>query len=384
MKKILICLAALVALAGCQKWTETESAFEPKEVPIGGGFDDEYYANLRLFKATMKYRKISWAWYGGWSAVGSYNYGTMAGLPDSLDVVSLWGGWDYSGNTPNVIEAKKKDMEYVQKVKGMRIVATDLIGNFDTARINSFGWVGDLDPKGASVSVGQHSMYSALCTPEQESAIRKYARWVGERVLALGYDGYDIDYEIGWGSRGTLVEYQDRMRIYVDEISKMMGPKSGTDKLFVIDGAICNLPTPEMARCFDWLVIQSYRCGSYTDLNTGGNRCSQAVNRIKTCGMSVDSIVRMLVMTEDYEGGRGGQGGVPHASEFHGSVNSLLGMALWQPVYNGVRYERSGGCGAYHVEYEYAAKRTDGKFPGWYPWMREAIQAMNPANVKNK
>ncbi|GHU99249.1 endoglycosidase [Bacteroidia bacterium] len=389
MKKALMYIA-VVALAGwsvvgCSKWTESDPAFEPDNLPIGGGFDEEYYANLRAYKSTMHNRRIFFSWYGGWSAVSAYNYGAMAGLPDSMDVVAMWG----TGG--GMTEFKKRDMEYIQKVKGTRVIVTDLIGNLDTTKIKEFGWEGDLDPRGAQVNVaasGTQNMYSAPLTDVQEQALRKYARWKIQSILDEGYDGYDIDWELGWysaGFVGTLTHYQERMRVYVDEISKFCGPKSGTDKLFVFDGAICYLPTPEMARCFDWLVIQAYDCASYTSLNTATNRGAQAVNRIKVSGMPIDSIIRKLVMTENYEkyGATGGR--TPYTLEFPipgKTVASLYGMAVWEPIYEGVRYECSGGCGAFHIEYEYES--DGGGRPTPYPFAREAIQAMNPAQPIKK
>ena len=50
---------------------------------------------------------------------------------------------------------------------------------------------------------------------------------------------------------------------------------------------------------------------------------------------------------------------------------SLLGMAGWHPEEG-----RKGGCGAYHMEYEYAHDPE-------YKFMRQAIQIMNPANPNN-
>lgn len=387
MKRTFMYIAAITLIGwsmfGCDKWTEQDSAFEPANLPIGGGFDEEYYANLRAYKSTMHNRKIFFSWYGGWSAVSAYNYGAMAGLPDSMDVIAMWG----TGG--GMTEPKRRDMEYVQRVKGTRVIVTDLIGSFDQTKLDEFGWEGDLDPKGATEPGLQNGgiLYTVPMTPVQEEAVRKYARWKIQTIFDEGYDGYDIDYEIGWGSSGTLVGYKDRMRVYVDEISKFCGPKSGTDKLFLIDGAICNLPTPEMARCFDWLVIQAYDASSFTSLNsTTGNRLGKAVDRIKTCGMPVDSIIRKIIMTENYEKYAATGGRTPYTLEFpiNGKTTcaSLFGMAVWEPVYEGVRYERSGGCGAFHVEYEYEA--DGGGRPTPYPFAREAIQIMNPAQPIKK
>ena len=57
-------------------------------------------------------------------------------------------------------------------------------------------------------------------------------------------------------------------------------------------------------------------------------------------------------------------------------VPSLIGFAHWTPEYDGKKYVK-GGVGAYHMEYEYNIPGADSP----YPFMRQAIQIMNPAKV---
>lgn len=52
-------------------------------------------------------------------------------------------------------------------------------------------------------------------------------------------------------------------------------------------------------------------------------------------------------------------------------MNSLQGMARFNPEQG-----RKGGCGTYHMEYEYAHNPE-------YKYLRQAIQIMNPANHNN-
>ncbi|MDR0508016.1 MAG: glycoside hydrolase family 18 [Dysgonamonadaceae bacterium] len=377
--KIILTIIVLSVLGSCEQWTETESKYEPGDISLGINNDEAYYANLRAYKATMFDRKLSWGWFGGWTGVGASMLSSLNGLPDSLDIAAIWGDWR------TMTDARKADLERTQKIKGTKVVVTELIGSFnwrglapediaDEDVMNYWGWEGELDPKGDYVSVTIGRLYTAMPTPAQEAAIRKYARTVAENILSLGYDGYDIDYEIGWGSAGNLVEYSERLIIYVDELGKYMGPKSGTDKLLIFDGAICNVPEPIGPYC-NLFVIQAYTSNSYNNLNTGINRFSGAVNAFKNV-MSVEEIAKKTVMTEDYENSRASTGGVNHTLESGEVTNSVKGMALWQPTYNGVKYERSGGFGAYHIEYEY---NSVGKISGFYPWIREAIQTVNPA-----
>lgn len=370
--KLILLIMAATIFVSCEDWNEVEAKYQVEYIETGSGHDEEYYKNLRAFKATMLDRKLSWGWFGGWAGVGAFMNTSLSGLPDSLDIVSLWGDWTI------LTEARKKDLEYVQKVKGTKVVACSLIGDIgqgftpEGVDFNEYwGWEGDIKP----------SNKNEVPTEAQEKVIRKYARLTAELILENGYDGYDIDYEIGYGSSGNLVEYPERLLVYVDELSKYFGPKSGTDKLLIIDGAIRNVPK-KIALYFDLYVIQAYRASSFNNLNTGDNRFSQAVNNFKDL-MPINEIAEKIVMTEEYEQSQWKTGGVNFTLPDRSVVNSLKGMALWVPEYGGVKYPRSGGSGVYHIEYEYDATATNG-YSGFYPWIREAIQVMNPSPANQK
>lgn len=369
-KLIVLFAATIICLTSCDEWTDVKSKFEPDILNPGFDKDETYYENLRAFKATMFDRKLSWVWFGGWTGEGAYMLNSLSGLPDSLDIVSIWGDWSF------MTEARKKDLEYVQKVKGTKVLACSLIGDLGAGFTPDgedfaeyWGWEGELRP----------SNKNEVPTEAQEIIIRRYARETAERIISNGLDGYDIDYEIGFGSKGTLVEYHERFYVYVDELSKYFGPKSGTDRLLVVDGAIVNVPR-KTALYFDLYVIQAYRARSFSALNNGTNRFVSTVERFKDL-MTVEEQARKTVMTEEFEKGQHLTGGVDFRLPSGEIVNSLKGMALWNPSYGGIDYERSGGAGVYHVEYEYEVNATNG-YLGFYPWMREAIQTMNPAKVE--
>ena len=378
LKISIFVIAASFIFSSCDDWTQVEPYFEPETIGFGDGKDEAYYENLRAFKATMLDRKLSFAWFGYWNATGSYLSNSLSGLPDSMDVISIWGDtWkdlDKGG--------RREDLEYVQKVKGTKVLVCDLIGSIGSGYTPAgvsfqehWGWEGDLNLPTVT------ERRTTVPTPNQEAIIRKYARLYAEDIIARGFDGYDMDFEIGYGSAGTLVEYYERLRVYLDEMSKYFGPKSGTGRLMIMDGAVNNLPS-FVARYFDFFVIQAYNSGGDSDLNLAGvtaNRFGAAVNTLRSEYATIDSIAERVVMAENWEGGRHATGGrVGYTSALGGSVPSLKGMALWIPTHSGISYRRSGGCGVFHVEYEYGVPATNG-YTGFYPWMREAIQIMNPA-----
>ncbi len=71
-------------------------------------------------------------------------------------------------------------MEYVQKVKGTKVVVTLFSAK-----------VGDDMPEDPIYDIG-NSSDEAVVRP----AIRKYAEAIYDAVVAAGYDGYDWDYEL--------------------------------------------------------------------------------------------------------------------------------------------------------------------------------------------
>jgi hypothetical protein len=379
LKMILIIFATTIFVS-CEKWTDIESKYEPDRLDVGVTKDEAYYKNLRMFKATMFDRKLSWGWFGGWTGTGSYMLSSLSGLPDSLDLVGIWGEWRI------ITDERAKDLEYVQKVKGTKVVITELVGNFgwlgfapegtetEEQALAYFGWEGEVDPHNSKS--GTYRMYNDPVTAAQEAAIRKYARAVVEAITENGFDGYDMDWEANW-TRGSLASYSERMFVYIDEMSKYFGPKSGTERLLIVDGYIDRLPK-KLCPYFNLFIIQAYRANSFAVLNgaySGDNRFGSVVRNFIDF-LSVDEIAKKTVVTEEYEQGQSATGGVKFILPWGEETNSLKGMAMWNPEYENVKYERSGGCGVYHIEYGYA---VTGRIPGFYPWIREAIQVMNPA-----
>ena len=107
MKKIYLLYIVLISLAttsliGCSDWTESEAKTFPESI-----VSDEYYAALRAYKQTD--HQVAFGWFGGWSGEGAYMKSSLAGIPDSVDIVSIWGNWS------NITEAQKKDLQFCQQ-----------------------------------------------------------------------------------------------------------------------------------------------------------------------------------------------------------------------------------------------------------------------------
>lgn len=353
------------SLIGCSDWTETEAKEFPESIT-----SDDYYASLRAYKKTD--HQVAFGWFGGWSGEGAYMKSSLAGIPDSVDFVSIWGNWS------NLTEAQKQDLRFCQDVKGTRFTMCFIVRNVgeqitpkevrenweaqgfasEQEAVNDFwGWPSDTSDKTAV-----------------EAAIRKYANAIADTINKYGYDGFDIDYEPNYGNSGNIVDDDDRMFIFVDELGKHFGPKSGTDKLLVIDGEPQSIASrPEIGLYFNYFIIQAYNSSSDANLDkrliNGG---VAGAGLVQTYGgvMSEEQITRMTIMTENFEATDAAMdGGYSYTDRFGNSMKSLEGMARWQPS-NGFR---KGGAGTYHMEAEFGTSPE-------YKNLRRAIQIMNPSS----
>src|SRR4051812_1074058 len=88
----LLLFISLVSVVGCKKDVKT------LEVQTPYTYDEQYYANLKAYKQTQ--HTVCFGWYAAYAPIaGSTGYKDPAswgerimGLPDSMDIVSLWMG----------------------------------------------------------------------------------------------------------------------------------------------------------------------------------------------------------------------------------------------------------------------------------------------------
>lgn len=154
-------------------------------------------------------------------------------------------------------------MEYVQKVKGTKVVVTLFSAK-----------VGDDMPEDPIYDIG-NSSDEAVVRP----AIRKYAEAIYDAVVAAGYDGYDWDYEPSQGTGNYLWTNKTQRRIFVEELGYWFGAGSQrTDRdgrkstipglLFIIDGEVgtwTHMDKDWESQYVDYFVLQAY--GSTTESN---------------------------------------------------------------------------------------------------------------------
>ena len=370
MKKIYLLYGLFLSVItslfiSCSDWTDAEREVFPEEMT-----SEEYYAALRAYKQTD--HQIAFGWFGNWTGEGAFMKNSLAGIPDSVDIVSIWGNWS------NLTEAQKKDLEFCQKTKGTRFTLCFIITSVGT-QITPQEVYDTWEEKGYSSE--QEAVNDFWEWPEDESdeaaveaSIRKYASAIADTITKYGYDGFDIDYEPNYGNNGNIVDDDDRMFIFVDELGKYFGPKSGTGKLLLIDGEPQSITSrPEIGHYFDYFVIQAYNASGDSNLDrrliNGG---VAGPGLIQTYGeeLGEERVTNMTIMTENFEAVDAAMnGGYDYTDRYGNTMKSLEGMARWQPS-NGFR---KGGVGTYHMEAEYGTTPE-------YKNLRKAIQIMNPSS----
>lgn len=329
MKKIyrlnlLIASFFVLLTTSCEEWTEVEAKdfFENTKT-------EKYYANLRAYKKSD--HPISFGWYSKWFCNGPVGVNYLMGLPDSLDIVSMWGG-----STPSS-EAHIKDRDEVKRLKGTRLVDVILLGGIDEKQFN---WSNE---------------------DNGESAVRAYARFLVDALEKNCLDGLDLDYEPHYGARGNLVQSKQRMFYLVDELSKYLGPKSGTGRLLIVDGEPQAMPK-ETGPMFDYFIVQAYNCHNDDNLDF---RLNQSIRNFEGV-LTPEEVTKKYVVTETFE-----SGGVKNYTDRNGKFYewTLQGMYNWKPK-TGVPI---GGFGTYKMENVFMCTPK--------PWQlyREGIQTLNPS-----
>lgn len=288
----------------------------------------------------------------------------MRGIPDSVDLVSIWGNWK------NITPDQDADLRFCQKVKGTKFLLCFIVHNLgdqltpEGQTIQEYwGWEGELIP---DRPYQRWEMIDTEVTPDQETIIRKYAKQIIDTIAKYNYDGFDIDYEPNYqGKWGSLANYPKRMSVFIDELSKYLGPKSGGEKILVIDGEPQSMPS-ERGECMNYFIVQAYECSGDANLDS---RLKSTIDNFDGY-LSPQEVAKKYIVTENFES-FAQDGGVAFTDRYGNKMQSLEGMARWTPIIDDQKVSK-GGVGTYHMEYDYP-------FTPEYKWLRAAIQIMNPS-----
>ncbi len=341
---LLALLISAFALASCD--TDTE-ALEVQKLKT---YDEQYYKNLRDYKKSD--HCLSFGWYAAYAPIeGVEGYKDPAswgeriiGLPDSLDICSLWMGIPSDDpNSDGYAPIAYADMKFVQEKKGTRFVSPTIM---------------KLANRKFSLN-GQDYDFSDVSQRNKEG-IEAFAQYLVNEVLDAGIDGIDLDFE----PEGDWIGSTENFMILVKHIAKYFGPGPDAmypDKLLCID-FYGQAPPRETEPYVNYYIRQSYGASSASTLQSQYNTISWAPSH-------------KFIVTETF-GDYYENGGVAFTEADGNTVTtkgstmySLEGMARWNPTQG-----RKAGFGAFYFDRDYYSKTG---IP--YYNMRRCIQIANPA-----
>lgn len=321
---IVMFAASFSIILACKKNTEPQ-ALNIQKARVN---TQEYLANLRAYKKSD--HAIAFGWFGS-SGGASSNGQKYSGIPDSVDIVSLWGGF------PNA--EGWVDLHKVQEQKATKFV---MVVFDDSKFLNNWSKEKDF---AATYDKGDDQLLIGF---------NKIAQNLRDTISKYQLNGLDLDHEpnvcgCDWG----LLKDSRKYSMFLAVLSIYFGPLSTTDKLLIVDGEY-SMITSAAAKGLDYIVSQAYYTTSPSSLQNRYNTVPAGFPTTK------------FVVTEDFERSWA-TGGSTYTDPVRGTMPSLLGMAYWNPTQG-----RKGGMGAYHIEYEFPADPD-------YKYLRQAIQIQNPA-----
>ena len=381
MKKSSIILAAALVFGVVFSCTKPEALNLQPEYK----YTDAYYEALRAYKKSD--HSICYLWFADYGVPSSPAY-RFAGIPDSVDVVSLWGGIPKEGTLD------RKEMYEMREKKGTKLVAVKIIrlahttylpdwalkiqipsymNGFDThAGYNSTYETtfaerlaaGDTEVVAAAaaesaarmsgtraliadMSANQHRTLISG-TEGEADAVYEYPEWcvyaaedLLDEIREHDLDGYDLDYE----PEGDALS-GECMRTFLQYLSQFIGPASpNPEMILAVDG---NQPPAGTENLCTYWIAQSYgQTLSDSRFNREGWKNSQ------------------LIFTENI-------------GDYWASGGNMLQQAAFQPSTGG----RKGGFGAFHGQRDYNTTDSGANKDVPYGNLRKAIQLQNPAVTK--
>ena len=321
--------AALFVLSafftGCEKWTEPEA----KEFLVPEP-SEEYKQNIKDYLNSP--HKVMFGWFGSqnaWSGKTSgVKGGSLMGLPDSLDFVSLWlqwGPWN---------EAQIADLKEFQ-ASGRRAVLCWRCGSIGD-NLTPSEWKGKED-EFWGYTRGDWSTYVP--------AAEKYAMAIVDSCRRHGFDGFDYDCE----DSGTLFSPQ-HPEVVGAFLMKLYEEFEKDGRWLVID-----IPEPTWSG-YTTIPDDALLAAKYIAWQTYQREdCTSVANSILNIRPTVGAeVLKKSIFTCSFEQAN-------YEVHWNGLVN-------WGATTN-IEF---GGCGVYHIEMDFASSAGQD-----YPRIRSAISKLN-------
>lgn len=324
MKYIMPLLLIACMFASCDTDVENATVVAPTT------YGPQYYKNLRDYKKSD--HSIAWGWFADYTQSTSLAT-RFLGLPDSLDICSLWGGIPSDDSThvdTHYLPEVYREMKYVQEVKGTRLVVPTIIRIRTRPEFYDSIWVKQNDP---------------------QAAMRAYAQDLLRPIFENGLDGIDMDYEPeGDPLSGSNLDY------FVEYVGQFVGPMASPDSTFTYPDGYTIKGNPNMLLCIDYFGSAP---GSNTNKFTNwyvNQTYGGGPGRVPFSGCPTEKVVYTENVGDNWKAAECGQ---------------LLNYARYQPSTG-----RKGGFGAFFMHRDYI---NTGYGCSNYANMRHGIQIQNPA-----
>lgn len=324
MKYIMPLLLIACMFASCDTDVENATVVAPTT------YGPQYYKNLRDYKKSD--HSIAWGWFADYTQSTSLAT-RFLGLPDSLDICSLWGGIPSDDSThvdTHYLPEVYREMKYIQEVKGTKLVVPTIIRIRTRPEFYDSIWVKQNDP---------------------QAAMRAYAQDLLRPIFENGLDGIDMDYEPeGDPLSGGNLDY------FVEYVGQFVGPMASPDSTFTYPDGYTIKGNPNMLLCIDYFGSAP---GSNTNKYTNwyvNQTYGGGPGRVPFSGCPTEKVVYTENVGDNWKAAECGQ---------------LLNYARYQPSTG-----RKGGFGAFFMHRDYI---NTGYGCSNYANMRHGIQIQNPA-----
>ena len=371
MLKYALVVAMALASVACSKWTDDERLTFDNQKDLKRAIpfieltsadqltaeQQKYYSELRAWKQTPHVR--GFGWFGGWTAKGTDPQKYLRMLPDSVDIVSLWG------THGNLTEAQKTDLKLFREVKGGKVLLCWIVQN-----------LGDqLTPQGKNATdywVTEKGGGDFL------EGVKAYANAICDTIEKYDLDGFDLDYEPGYGHSGNMATTTAwisetgnvNMYTFIKTLYDRLNPKG---RIVVMDGEpyYMNRATSKM--------VSYYIYQAYDESTTA--RALQKLENGGTYGYDEDDYLdnwegKSFLTLEFQKYSK--TGGFPRYTSSNPEIQKLdAGRQIMDYATmlmpNG---KRIAGIGTYHMELD-----TEG---GSYRFLRQALNAGNRVSDTQK
>lgn len=324
MKYIMPLLLIACMFASCDNDVENATVVAPTT------YGPQYYKNLRDYKKSD--HSIAWGWFADYTQSTSLAT-RFLGLPDSLDICSLWGGIPSDDSThvdTHYLPEVYREMKYIQEVKGTKLVVPTIIRIRTRPEFYDSIWVKQNDP---------------------QAAMRAYAQDLLRPIFENGLDGIDMDYEPeGDPLSGGNLDY------FVEYVGQFVGPMASPDSTFTYPDGYTIKGNPNMLLCIDYFgSTPSGNTNKYTNWYVN-QTYGGGPGRVPFSGCPTEKVVYTENVGDNWKAAECGQ---------------LLNYARYQPSTG-----RKGGFGAFFMHRDYI---NTGYGCSNYANMRHGIQIQNPA-----